>query len=112
MNARGRFDRAVDALGHQYRRRLLVALLDHNPQDDDDAQDAERALGTVEGEAEDPAGVELELTHTHLPKLEDLGYITWNRETGKVKKGPRWDEIEPLLKLLRDHQDELPEGWL
>jgi hypothetical protein len=112
MERGGRFDRAVEALGHQYRRRLLVALLEHNPQDDDDTQDAERALRDVAGGEEDSPLIESELVHNHLPKLEELGYIRWDREAGEIAKGPDWAEIEPLLELLRDHEDDLPDGWL
>ena len=45
-------------------------------------------------------------------KLEEMGYISWDRTTNKIKKGPEWDDIAPVLKLMHDHQDELPEGWL
>ena len=106
------FDGAVEALGHRYRRRLLIALLEHNPQDDEDAQDAERALGTVSGADADEKLIETELVHTHLPKLAELGYIRWDRAEGTISKGPEWDEIKPLIELLNDHADELPEGWL
>jgi hypothetical protein len=112
MDDESRFDRAVRVLGHPYRRRLLLALAEENPQDDDDAQNAEEALGTVSGETGDDETIETELVHNHLPKLEELGYIRWDRETGKISKGPDWEEIEPLLKLLADHEDELPDGWL
>ena len=108
----GRFDRAVEALGHRYRRRLLVALLEHNPQDDDDTQDTERALGDVTDGGTDGQLIESELVHNHLPKLEEMGYIRWDREAGEIAKGPDWAEIEPLLEVLRDHEDELPDGWL
>lgn len=112
MTATDRFDRAVNALGHRYRRRLLVALLDHNPQDEDDAQEAEDALGTVAGAQSDAELIETELIHNHLPRLEELGYITWDREAGDIGRGPNWDEIEPLLRLLREHGEDLPDGWL
>lgn len=106
------FDGALEALKHRYRRRLLVALLDHNPQDDDDAQEAENALGTVTGADTDEELIETELVHNHLPKLEDLGYIRWDREAGTISKGPNWDEIAPLLEVLDTHADELPDDWL
>lgn len=101
------FDNVLMALSDSYRRELLVALLDHNPQADDDRDPLDLLAG-----ADDPDVLEAELHHNHLPALEDGGYITWNRETGHISKGPRWDEIAPLLELLDDHRDELPEGWL
>lgn len=54
---------------------------------------------------------ELALTHNHLPKLDDAGYIEWNRDTGEISRGPRFDEISPLLELIENHADELPHGW-
>lgn len=60
----------------------------------------------------DETVLQTELVHNHLPKLESLGYVRWDRETGEVSKGPNWGEIEPLLRLLRDHEGELPDDWL
>lgn len=54
----------------------------------------------------------LSLTHVHLPKLADVGFIEWDRESGDLSKGPNWEEIAPLLRLMWDHQDELSDGWL
>jgi hypothetical protein len=106
------YDHLLDALAHEYRRRLLVALTEHNTQDDDDAQGSAAALNAItDGEA-DEAVVEIELHHSHLPKLEDYGYISWNEATGEIVKGPNWDEIAPVLKLLHEHADELPADWL
>jgi len=100
-------DDILDALSNPYRRQLLVALLDHNPQDDSDRDPLD-----VLSEADEAAVLESELVHTHLPKLDEMGYISWNRSTNTISKGPRWGEIAPLLKLMHDHQDELPDGWL
>ena len=50
--------------------------------------------------------------HSHLPRLENHGFITWDRDAGTLERGPNWAEIAPLVRLLNDHQDELPEGWL
>lgn len=111
MEGPGEFERVLDAFGHRYRRRLLVALARENPQDDDDPQEAEEALGIV-GETADDSRVELRLRHVHLPKLSEYGYIEWDRETGDISTGPNWDEVEPMLQLLDDHADELPDDWL
>ena len=51
------------------------------------------------------------LVHNHLPKLEEAGYIEWDRESGTIEKGPEFDEIEPLLELIEEHSEELPQDW-
>jgi len=111
MVANGGVDRVFDAMGHRYRRRLLFALLDENPQDAADPQGAEAALLPGSGDA-DADRVRAMIVHSHLPKLDATGYVDWDRETGKIRKGPAWEEIAPLLALLEAHGDELPDDWL
>lgn len=102
------FDDALDAIANLQRRKLLVALLEHNPIDDDDTP-----VVIADDDAEAEAVKRLvEMKHVHLPKLEEYGFIEWDRDTHEVIKGPRFDEIRPLLELLADHEDELPSGWL
>ncbi|MFC6718950.1 hypothetical protein ACFQHN_15380 [Natrialbaceae archaeon GCM10025896] len=48
----------------------------------------------------------LRLHYVHLPKLTDYGFIEWDRDAHVVTKGPRFDEMKPLLKLLIDQQKE------
>ena len=110
METKGRestFDDILDALANPYRRQLLVALLAHNPQDDDDRDPLD-----VISAPDEPEVLQTELVHVHLPKLADRGYISWNREDNTISKGPNWDEIAPLLELIDAHRDELPDGWL
>ena len=100
-------DNQFEALSNVHRRRLLVALLDHNPQRDavdvpEDVHEGDKALEPLQSE----------LYHSHLPRLEEAGFIRWNRDTHEVTRGPRFDEIRPLLELMRDHADELPDNWL
>jgi hypothetical protein len=100
-------DELFQALANVRRRRLLVALLDHNPQRDDevvpeDIHEGETAIETLRSE----------LYHSHLPRLEEVGFIRWNRDTHEVVKGPRFDEIRPILELMRNHADEFPKDWL
>lgn len=96
-----------EALSDPYRRQLLLALLDHNPQDDDD-QDPLGIL--VDGQAADD--LETKMIHHHLPKLEEMGFIKRDRDTNEISKGPEWTKIEPVLTLIHEHRDELPGGWL
>lgn len=111
MSDSERFDRALSALGSQPRRQLLVALLDHSPQPDGGGVAVSEGFEPVAdgGHSTSP---NIRLVHVHLPKLTDLGYITWDREAGEISPGPNWSEIEPLLELLRNHAEELPDGWL
>lgn len=101
------FTRSLSALANPYRRQLLLALLDHNPQDDDDRDPLDIAAGD-----EEPEVLETELVHTHLPKLTDMGYITWDRTDNTISRGPEWEQIAPLLELINENRDELPDGWL
>ena len=98
---------ALEVLSNRYRRELLLALVEHNPQDDDDRD----PLDIIDPPLE-PEVLEIELFHKHLPKLEEMGFIEWNRDTGKISKGPEWRDIEPALRLMYDHRDELPADWL
>lgn len=100
-------DKLFEALSNPYRRQLLVALLDHNPQDDRDRDPLNIIADDIE-----PEVLEIELVHLHLPKLEEMEFINWDRTTNEISKGPNWKEIKPLLTLIYDHQDELPENWL
>jgi hypothetical protein len=76
------------------------------------------AEGSVESQSDvmfrgsrDEGEPDLELVHTHLPKLAEAGYIRWDRETGEIAKEPRFEEIEPLIELIETHSEELPPDW-
>jgi len=100
------FDDMVDALADIQRRKLLVALLEHNPQDDTPV-----AIADSESDA-DAVDRLVTMHHTNLPKLAAYGFIEWNQDSHEVTKGPNFDEIKPLLELLANHEDELPADWL
>lgn len=98
------FDEALNALAREQRRELLFALLEQNPQSD--------APVVIDGPESVIEEAELSMRHQHLPKLEEYGLIQWDKETNEVKEGPKFVEIRPLLELLHNHEDELPESWL
>lgn len=87
---------------------MLLILLIHNPQDDEDTD----PLSVVADRAEDAEVLQTQLIHVHLPKLAEMGFIKWDQENNTISKGPRWDEIVPLLRLISDYQVELPQDWL
>ena len=98
------FDVMVDALSNVQRRKLLVALLEHDPQDDSPV--------VTDDESEQDAVAQLvKMNHVPLPKLEEHGFIEWDRENDEVSKGPAFDGIRPLLELLVAHEDELPSDF-
>jgi hypothetical protein len=51
---------------------------------------------------------EMELYHTHLPKLATEGVVEWDREVETVSRGPAFEEIEPALQLLAANPNALP----
>ena len=99
-------DRVFDVLSHPYRRRILTLLEDRNPREDEEFSPEEIAAEDVDLEL-----FTRELYHSHLPKLDEAGYIEWDREADVIRHGPQFDEVEPLISLMRDHPDELPEDW-
>lgn len=94
------FDAQIEALGHVTRRRLLHALLE-SPAGTVDVEDGKYQTGST-----------VSMHHVHVPKLEELGYVSTGARGEHVKRGPRFDEIAPLLDLLDSHDDELPVEWL
>ena len=95
-------DEIFEVLADRYRRRLLVALIDRNPMTVSTRAERNRERSPT---ADDP----IQKRHVHLPKLAGYGFIDWNREQDIVVKGPRFDEIEPVLELLIENGDVLPE---
>lgn len=94
------FDGQIEALGHVTRRRLLHELL-RSPAGTVDVEDDRYGASTP-----------VLMRHVHLPKLEEMGYVSTDAERELVKRGLRFDEIAPLLELLDRHDDELPVEWL
>jgi hypothetical protein len=95
-------DDAFEAMGAAPRRRLLVTLLETERVGDrpvavGDGRSRERAL--------------LQHHHIHLPKLEALDLIRWDRQRGEVTRGPAFAEVRPLVELLDGRAEELPGEW-
>lgn len=100
-------DDVLDALGHVQRRRLLTLFADEAP-----SRGPYSFEEVVRVASEEPEDGRLDLRHRHLPKLADYGFVTWNRETNEVAEGPRFEEIRPVVDILRARTHELPQGWV
>lgn len=59
-----------------------------------------------------PPSLAIMLRHNHLPILESGGYIEWDRDRGRVSRGPAFGEIEPTIRLLCTNAETLPSGML
>lgn len=85
------------ALGNEYRRRLLCTLFVK------DESDAVKIPGTICEKDEDPETVYLNLYHTHIPKLEEMGLVRYNSDEKLVEKGEKFSDLQPYLRpILRE----------
>lgn len=106
LDAPGNLDVSLDALSHPYRRRILTRLNRSNPRDE-----SSFSTDSVATDGEDEEMVAIDIHHRHLPKLEAAGFVDWDHEANVVTRGPRFDEIAPLIELMNKHRDELPTDW-
>lgn len=86
-----------EMLANDHRRHLLFTLLEHNPRQEVQEPDGV-SLDGIEREQ-----VQVEMYHMHLPKLEEVGFIRWDRDAQEVQKGPAFEEIRPLLEVLHEN---------
>jgi len=98
------FDVVADALAAGERRKLLLALMEHNPQVDSSFVDDSDG----DGDAYDRL---VAMRHVHLPKLAEYGLVDWDEATHEVTRGPAFGGIEPVLTLLDDNEAALPADW-
>ena len=94
-------DRTINLLRDRHRRQIVLELSAGTP-----CQETDLVM-----RGEDDSEIVTALEGTHLPMLEEEGIIEWDRETGEISKGPNFEEIEPLLRLMREHADDLPPDW-
>ena len=89
-----------EQLSHPTRRYILLELAVADPGEAFSLEDSTTEI--------DPAGQNrIELWHQHLPKLSNAGYVEWDKQTETLVRGPRFDAVAPILKLLIEHGDRL-----
>ena len=94
-------DQVLDLLSCSLRREVLAALQEADPVD---AEGVSLADIVPDGATEPP----MSLHHVHLPKLEHAGLVEWDDEAEVIGPGARFEEVEPLVELLRRNEDDLP----
>lgn len=103
LTASRAYNDVFDALGNRYRRRVLVALSERACCDGGAVSPAELAI-----EDEDPDELRTLLHHCHLPKLATKGYLEWDPNGGRIRRGDDFEELEPFLAVILEHGDEPP----
>ena len=98
-------DHLFEALADRHRRQLCIALLENETRSEILAPE-DAHVGETELEV-----FRIEMTHKHLPKLVDAGFIRWDREANEISKGPNFEEMRPFLKLMDEHSEQLPGTW-
>lgn len=105
-----------ELLTSDLRRQLLLLLCESEPIQVPDGLVTRRSARPDRTAAQsDPSpgdggsrDIDIALRHNHLPKLEDAGLIEWDPDAGTVSRGPQFEEVEPLLRLLAANADALP----
>lgn len=106
-----------DALADIQRRRLLLRLLDSDtqtvPQLSSTSQEMLQAHEDVLQEylsgtetIADADKADIRTHHVHLPKLVEFLYVEWDRDDHLVTKGPKYDDLRPLLEVVNERRDE------
>lgn len=98
-------DSHLEALGHVERRRLLRALLQADRHGETSVDIGQLASGA------DERDLVVSMRHVHLPKLEGMGVVRTDPGSQRVRPGPNFEKIAPLLRLLDEHREELPADW-
>lgn len=57
------------------------------------------------GDADVP--FELQLYHTHLPKLAETDLVVWDRDAGVVSRGASFPDVRPFVERVRESEREL-----
>ncbi|PCR92410.1 hypothetical protein [Natrinema ejinorense] len=95
------YDSLFEALANEHRRRILFELIDQNSQNETPVHIDAPPDRTDTRQASD-----IEWYYVHLPKLDDYGFIDWNRHTSAVEPGDRFADIRPVLERLRGQRPE------
>lgn len=89
-------DEIFDVLGNRQRRHVLSALLKY----DEATTVSELAKTTGSENGGNPERIEISLIHSHLPRLEGIGIVEYDPETGMVEPTTAVTDLEPFFELV------------
>lgn len=105
---------ALLALTKPQRRRVLHRVADEPGATSVDQLAAQLRQNEADSEEGDGDGNDgqrrVELHHRHLPMLGDAGVVSYDAETGTVRRGEHFREVYSLLQALDDHRDDAPQN--
>ncbi|QPV62479.1 hypothetical protein I7X12_17375 [Halosimplex litoreum] len=99
-----RWNSVFRSLAAEPHRQMVVALLEAPP-------DRELSLPEAANPPYlpgDPEKLYVELVHSHLPALAEHGFVEWDREPLRVRRGPAFEEVAVVFEALHAHADEIP----
>ncbi|WP_231182975.1 ArsR family transcriptional regulator [Haladaptatus sp. DYF46] len=88
-------DEIFDVLSHRQRRHVLSTLLDS----DDEITVSELAEMTSSKSDGDASRIEVGLHHSHLPRLEGMGIVEYDRDAETVEPTAAVADLEPFFEL-------------
>jgi hypothetical protein len=99
-----RWDQLYAAMSAEPRRMVLLSLLDAAPGEQLPLPEAAESPN----QSMDAETLTIHLLHHHLPKLAEPGYVRWERDPLRVRRGPHFDEAALVVETLMDSIDEMP----
>lgn len=100
-----RWDQAFRVLSQEPRRQLLISLTDKPASVWVQLPDA--ALSShYQGTQDD---LRIALYHQHLPLLAEHGYVVWEESPFEARQGPKFKEVEAIIRAVMAFGDGLPD---
>lgn len=96
-------DNLFDSLADAQRRHLLFTLLETEQLTEDTTH-----LDTPPDDILREEIDRIKRRHVHLPKLNDYGFVEWHPDRARIDRGPRFEEVRPVLEVLREQRTEVP----
>jgi hypothetical protein len=93
-------DELFQTLSHAIRRRVISQLASVEPASQLPVEDVDFP--------ESDGTVNLCLYHNHLPKLDAVDIIDWDRNDGLIERGEHFPEVADFLETVAEIRDEIP----